>query len=354
MSRVFEETTNSYKFLFFLALLELARDSNFCDRLILDLRSLAVRMLALAWYPAVVFRLSLGAQDQVAEGLRELGIDGDGQRFSFNSQGRSQLIQVISDRLKNDAIVRYVPFRLIRVFFARELQGVRDNKINQLITELAREKFEAQKPLYRFDSSITSLELHPEWVAYLRKNYPIVHSWAAWCWLQYMQKRNPSAPAVSSKIFPSLSRESLTRQTELWKRVADCEGIRCLYTGKLLGKFSLDHFVPWTFVAHDLLWNLVPVSREANSAKGNRLPAVKYLPEFAEIQTAALRVWKKELAPREWERASAPYLTDLRLGSAAELKCERRIKKALEDTIHPLLDLAASLGFEPNWIYENP
>jgi HNH endonuclease len=41
--------------------------------------------------------------------------------------------------------------------------------------------------------------------------------------------------------------------------------------------FSIDHFLPWSFVAHDLLWNLTPVFGTTNSKKGDALPNAKHV-----------------------------------------------------------------------------
>lgn len=349
LSRILDDTTNSYKFLFFLALLELAAEEKFLPGTFIDLRALACRMLVLAWYPATLFKLSFGVQDKIADGLARLHLEDDPVRFSFDTTGRRNLIRAVSERLQDDDLVRYVPFRLIRVFFAHELRGVKDSKIHQLVTELAREKFEERKPLYCFDTSITRLELHPDWVAYLRQNYVIVHAWAAWSWLQYMQRRNPSVPAVSSKIFPPQTRENLSHQTQFWKVFVRRTGLRCLYSGQALDCFALDHFVPWTFVAHNLLWNLVPVRAEANSAKGNRLPSESYLEEFAEIHCTALQIWKEELDPGAWKDVSSVYQSDLRIPSVDQLADSSIVKSALFHTIRPLLELAMVQGFESEW-----
>ena len=37
-------------------------------------------------------------------------------------------------------------------------------------------------------------------------------------------------------------------------------------------KYDVDHFIPWSFVMNDELWNLMPMDSSLNSAKGNRLP----------------------------------------------------------------------------------
>ena len=49
--------------------------------------------------------------------------------------------------------------------------------------------------------------------------------------------------------------------------------------------FDIDHFVPWSFVANDELWNLMPMEKRLNCSKNNRLPAWdKYFQGFADNQ----------------------------------------------------------------------
>ena len=37
-------------------------------------------------------------------------------------------------------------------------------------------------------------------------------------------------------------------------------------------EYDVDHFVPWSFVMNDELWNLMPIDSSLNSSKSNRLP----------------------------------------------------------------------------------
>lgn len=43
-------------------------------------------------------------------------------------------------------------------------------------------------------------------------------------------------------------------------------------------KYDIDHFIPWSFVMNDELWNLMPMDTSLNSSKSNRLP--KWNPFF--------------------------------------------------------------------------
>lgn len=47
-----------------------------------------------------------------------------------------------------------------------------------------------------------------------------------------------------------------------------------VFTGEKINKakYDVDHFIPWSFVMNDELWNLMPMDSNLNSSKSNRLP----------------------------------------------------------------------------------
>ena len=53
----------------------------------------------------------------------------------------------------------------------------------------------------------------------------------------------------------------------------------CFYCGKKLTNKNteVDHFIPWSFVKNDNIWNFVLSCRECNNKKRDKLPAKKYL-----------------------------------------------------------------------------
>ena len=49
--------------------------------------------------------------------------------------------------------------------------------------------------------------------------------------------------------------------------------------------YDVVHFIPWSFVMNDELWNLMPMDSALNSSKSNRLPQWdKFFVRFAENQ----------------------------------------------------------------------
>ena len=59
-----------------------------------------------------------------------------------------------------------------------------------------------------------------------------------------------------------------------WEEIRDLHEIRDVFTGEPVqsAKYDIDHFIPWSFVMNDELWNLMPMDSSLNSDKSNRLP----------------------------------------------------------------------------------
>ena len=285
LARLFDDATNSYKHLFFRAILDEFREGGFTNR-VFSLARLAAGMLAAAWYPCRVHRLSLGVQDKVAAALTRVDFIKDG--LPPSAKVRQALIDKTPDI---GDLLRFVPYRLIAPFFARDLKGVPDHRRNVRIRESVDMAFWSVRPLYRFVEG-DRIELHPDWADYIAGNFAIVSGWAERRWIAYLQSRNPLAPAVSEKIAAPVTRAPLTFQTSYWRRAIGAmpDAPRCIYSGVVLDpySFALDHFLPWTFVCHDALWNLAPVLPAANSAKGNRLPHRGYVHGLVALQHRGL------------------------------------------------------------------
>jgi hypothetical protein len=350
-SQLFNSTTNSYKLAFFQALLNtlLNRERSGDSDPIFTLRELATEMLALAWYPHNFFRLSFGLQDQTGRVLDRLAFSLD-ERALTNPSTHARLRQAIADQyeaIQADSLLRFVPYRLLSPFFASELKGLKDSQKDRRIRELAGARFSSHSPpLYRFTEDGCAIEVHSAWRDYLVRQAAIIDGWVKHYWIGYLQDRNPNTPAIIKKITPPLQRSPLTRQTRFWQLVMAQSMQRCIYTGDPIepSDFALDHFIPWSFVCHDQLWNLIPASSTVNSSKGSRLPRDTHVDRFIEAQYHALRIGRSQLTETAWNKATEPYVSDLQL-SPYELLQSPRLDSAYRNTLSPLISLARQMGF---------
>ncbi|AST07068.1 HNH endonuclease [Anoxybacillus flavithermus] len=78
---------------------------------------------------------------------------------------------------------------------------------------------------------------------------------------------------------------------------------KCFYCGKTLGKRAVvhvDHFIPWSFVQMDHLWNLVLACRSCNSLKRDRIANPSFLDALIERNERLVNL-KEDIVQRKFE-----------------------------------------------------
>lgn len=362
LSRIFGDVTNSYKFLFFLAFLERLQKNAFDHSKAIPLRELAIEMFVLAWYPNVYFHLSFGKQDQIAKHLetvapREMFSSSHLKPTGIDAIRRQITISMTEEALQN--VMRFAPYRLVRPFF-QEISGVKDHEVNGLVAEACATYFTSERAsLYQFSSAEDSVLPNNNWTEYFQKNLSIVKGWSTWHFLEYMQSCNPNVPAVSTKLFAPLERESQIAQTKFWRTILEHEELRCIYSQLPVNakNFALDHFIPWSSVVHNRPWNLIPTSPHLNSSKSDKLPAIEYVSKFVIVQHSALTIAHQLvkddlLKARTWDDYVSQFVADLGVANYESLLSLDSLNTAYSRTLLPLLQLAEVNGFTPNWHYE--
>ena len=290
LTGIFRHATNSYKFLLFQALLQLIKKGLF-KKIIFSFKELEEEMLEIADYPINVFKLNFGSQDQMAEKL-------DGQKTD---------------------LVKCVPYRLLSPFFEKELKGMADAKKNNKIEQLSKIDREYNS-IYKINYK--RIEVYPEWIEYFMTHFVIIEGWVFWHWVSYLQNKNPNAIALVNKLQKPSVRATLNRQREYWEKVLKEKELECIFSQKIITRedLSLDHFLPWSFIGHDQLWNLIPVSGSVNSSKSSNIPSMnKYLKSFIELQNLGLNVSHKVMTPRKWEKEVDDFVMGLNI-SFSDLK----------------------------------
>ncbi|MFN6487239.1 MULTISPECIES: HNH endonuclease domain-containing protein [unclassified Nostoc] len=360
LAQIFNNITNSYKYLYFLSLLDILKRRSFDTLSPITFQEIIVEMLANAWYPHKYFKLSFGKQDQIANKLDALDLEITEPILKFRDTDKKLLRTSINNQNLDNIVIsinRYVSYRLIRPFFSQEIRGLKDYDVDPVIISLANNQFDTKKPLYYFNAeepkNCNAIILHPDWIEYLEENYTIVRGWASWEWLNYMQLRNPSTPNVVNKLFMPQERDSLANQNKYWKTILEYRDIKCIYSKVQLNKndISLDHYLPWSFVAHNQLWNLIPTTKSVNSSKSNSLPSEEYFLDFVRLQHLGLTIYKQSVSQIKWSNDIETFVAELKVDQPDELLNLEILINAYTKTIKPLISLAILQGFTPNWIY---
>jgi len=352
----FDKVTNSYKFYWFLAILEHIRESQ--SRKV-PINNLLARMVASVWYPTNYFRLSFGKQDRLAQLAVRVG---EYTGLSMD-RTRQEVIRAIEVNLASDSsfardiksLGQYVPFRFLRPFFAQQLRGLDDWNVNESIDGLAAKTFNDQQSpcMYRLiNQPSAGIEIQANWFEYLNRHLTILIGFCLWNLVIYVQKNNPNVPNIPNKLFEPGQR-NLNQARAFWRQVFDkVDGLTCIYSGEVMkkGGFSLDHFLPWRFVAHDLLWNIIPTPRIVNSAKSDNLPNLdRYFAPFAQLQYDAIQTVVASTAAQLLE----DHILLLGVSSITELQSIsfQNFRNRLHATLLPQFQIATNMGFPGHWIY---
>ena len=291
LTQVFNSTSASYKYYWFISLLQLSTKNRTNEKI--EVRDILIQMICNAWYPVNYFKLSYGYSDQLQKNIaqiqKELNIPVD-----IALKDLFILLRNNNSKSINKLVTHFslqVPYRFLspRINFESNLTTI--EKSNQYHNNC----------IYSISNDdVLQIEINPLWKDYLFINYKILLDFTYWRLSLYVQTLNLNIPNVPQKLIKPNEREGLNKQRDFWNIVFDeLTSIDCIYTGKSLcvDDFDMEHFIPWSFVLHNKLWNLLPSDSSVNSSKGNKLPNLKnYIKPFVENQREAIKVvYKNQL-----------------------------------------------------------
>lgn len=360
LNAVFSDVSNSYKFYWFLSILDILQESD--DKLI-PINEILLRMVANVWYPLDYYKLSFGKNDGfkgIAHFITgKIKIDNNPNSLSLIDQIKSKLPSEDWDSLNKrvNALINYVPYRFVRPFFSEEISGISDPQVNSKIKQLLDQYFHKSpnRVLYKFVDKEKNkfIEINPVWRDYLNKHQGILRGFINWHLIKFLHKNNPNVIGLSEKLVKPIHRD-LKNANKFWREYLRNENthIKCIYSGQDISpaNFSLDHFLPWSLVAHDLVWNIIPTPKSVNSSKSDKIPAVDpYLRNFIKLQFDAFKFHS--------ERSSSFLLEDYSqiFGQTIDeiiLKSFETFSEELSKIVLPQIQTARNMGFEYPFIYK--
>lgn len=362
LSESLSDTTNSYKFLWFLGLLEsLPNGAVKSSPVVIPQSAVFREMINMADYCLRRYRLNFGASDKMGEYYETLA-------RAANFSGTKSLLSEIGETHEsktafNDVcrnLSRFVPQQWLAPFIrSREKLPARSDAAAAKIRELAAALSAGDNPPpYHFAENCRGADIvvHRAWVRYFSRNRPIVRGWGLFKWITFLQSRNPNTPGIIAKIAQPERRAQLGKERKWWREmIGRMGGIKCVYSGASItaaDDFELDHYVPWSFVGHNRLWNLIPAAKTANAKKSDYLPsAEKYFNKFVNLQYNALAVYNSSAPKTGWKDIVDSYTGDLRVNINPP-PTRQKLSAAYGAVIPPLIALAKSQGFSPDWDYD--
>ena len=349
---LFDNTSECYKMFWFQVIVEkiLSGATSATYEEIID------EMIADAWYMVSEYHLNLGPRDNLEFAVNRLA-EISGLKPSEDKQVLLQYIRDCSDaevmRYKN-ILTTNVPYRLQAPFLDLKTDDWNVGK-KVLIERLN----SYQQLIYRFgvlDGLRTRIYFDEGWCEYILRNQVIIKGWLKYNLVEYLQRRNPNVPGVIDKLNPPQERKLLDIQ-KYWRKILTIHPVHEIYGGGILEEndISIDHFVPWSYVANDEIWNLHPTTRSINSAKSNQLPRWDvYFTSLAGLEYLSYQLmWEHDIIHQEFDKCKKKHLNSAVVEGRlyAPNLSEEEFRGRLSEVILPVYQSARAAGFH-EWTYE--
>jgi len=326
LSAVFNSTSASYKFYWFLAIIEAIEDG----KNEITKHELFARMIANAWYTVNYFQVSFGQSDKIQ---RTIEFFQSHEQIDVNEKKAIIINQLMnSSSKKSQSELKHFDAQVPHRFLSPWLGT--GNK--STLYGLSQENY--NYPPYALYKDCILIQ--PDWLDYFKNNSGMLKDFCYWNLTLFLQSRNPNVPDIPNKLKRPENRGSLSKhKTDFWDIVIkELVHVNCIYTGKELvkGTYAIEHFIPFNFVAHDLMWNLIPADPSFNSSKGAKLPQMEtYFNDFYELQKEAVAIVKVNKPNNRFLEDYLTVFSDLNFSQDRYTEC-----------IQPMLTIAHNNGFQ--------
>lgn len=136
-----------------------------------------------------------------------------------------------------------------------------------------------QNCLYAFDLKGDGLFLNPYAFDFMLKYKVEIEKLNYYAWAKYLEQIKENE-AVVTKLLDKLELATPQRSDlSVFRQILyqEFEQDVCFYCGRKLHKIHVDHFIPWSFIKEDKLWNFVLACPDCNERKSNKIPGMEYV-----------------------------------------------------------------------------
>ncbi len=246
-------------------------------------------MITNAWYSVLEYHIHLSGiygqgiiKDSLEKAVLRLQTLSDLTSNASAVEIQNMLEKYSSDRALLDykqTLTLNVPYKALSGFANRGSKKINLNSsANQMMSyynELSSTEillpytFNSDKGLKR------KITFNDSWIEMIKDNTVNILGWIQLEKVKWLQNNNPEVPGLVYKLSPAEEKtRKLNNARKLWDAILDVKPIVDVFKDEPIdtSEYDLDHFIPWSFVMNDELWNLMPMDSSLNSVKSNNLP----------------------------------------------------------------------------------
>ena len=243
-------------------------------------------MICSAWYSVREFHVHLSglqADGQVRDGLERAVLKISELSDLAANASKVEIKKVIKQysaelKASKEQLTNMVPYRALAGFFNNTVSEAEWGSIRRMtafIEKVNRENVRLPYTLGYGSKLKKEIYFDPVWMKLIQDNTVSILGWIQYEKVKWLQSNNPEVPGLVYKLMPMDDKmRKLNNVRKLWEGILDLIEVRDVFTDNpIIAKgYDVDHFIPWSFVMNDELWNLMPMDSSLNSSKSNRLP----------------------------------------------------------------------------------
>lgn len=255
-------------------------------------------MIANAWYSVIEFHVHLSgimSDGSIRDGLERAVCKLHALSHLTSNASKIEIKNAIKEydqkiRKEKEQLTNMVPYRALSGFFTNAQEKPNWNSTYRMIAYIEQINQTTILPYTLGTGSKLKKEIYfnDAWMEMIQDNTVSILGWIQYEKIKWLQTNNPEVPGLVYKLAPLDEKmRKLSNVRNLWENILECRGITDVFNGEKIqrGNYDIDHFIPWSFVMNDELWNLMPIDSSLNSSKSNRLPNWdSYFPRFAQNQ----------------------------------------------------------------------
>ena len=241
-------------------------------------------MVVNAWYSVLEFHIHLSGtiEGQVKDGLERTvlalqklsGLSGNASKIEIKNQ-----IKEFDKELKpyKEQLTNMVPYRALAGFFDKYEERAEWDSVRRIVAYIERVNQVTLLPYTLGAGSKLKKEVYfnESWINLIQDHTVSILGWIQFEKMKWLQNNNPEVPGLVYKLAPMDEKmRKLNCVRKLWEVVLDKQPIVDVYRELPIEKrnYEVDHFIPWSFVMNDELWNLMPIDSSLNASKSSKLP----------------------------------------------------------------------------------
>lgn len=325
------------------------------------------KMISNAWYPVLEFHIHLSGiygegiiKDNLEKAVLRLQKISNLANNASDVEIINKLHEASDDKELSDykkELTKNVPYKSLSGFANRGTERIDlDSSAGRMMAYYNRlSQTEILLP-YTFndDKGLNRvITFSHSWIQMIQDNTVSILGWIQLEKVKWLQNNNPEVPGLVYKLAPADEKmRKLSNARRLWDAVLEIAPIMDVFKEELINaeKYDLDHFIPWSFVMNDELWNLMPMDSSWNSKKSNKLPKWDgFFNRFAGNQFVLYELlFKKPGIHKLYEACYRDNLHSIWANQELYRKgnSKEEFRVILEKNMRPVYDSARRQGYE--------